>query len=69
MNGYTDGWIKPLPTRQINSYSPESIIDISKGSITVSTDSIPVRLKDTNIHLLNKIEIEKYYDRFMELYG
>ena len=69
VNGYTDGWIKPLPTRQINSYPPESIIDISKGSITVSTDSIPVRLKDTNVHLLNKIEIEKYYDRFMELYG
>ena len=69
MNGYADGWIKPLPTRQINSYSPETIIDINKGSITINTSSIPVRLKDTNVHLLNKFEIEKYYDRFIELYG
>ena len=73
MNGYTDGWIKPLPTRQINSYPPENIIDINKGSITINTGSAevpsPVLLKDTNVHLLNKFEIEKYYDRFIELYG
>ena len=61
--------MKPLPTRQINSYPPESIIEINKGSITVSSDICPVRLKDTNIHLLNKFEIEKHYDRFVELYG
>jgi len=69
MNGYTDGWLKPLPTRQINSYPPESVIDINKGSITINTTEGPVRLKDTNIHLLNKFEIEKNYDRFIELYG
>jgi hypothetical protein len=69
INGYTDGWIKPLPTRQINSYAPENIIDINKGSITINTTEGPVRLKDTNVHLLNKIEIENNYDKFMELYG
>ena len=69
INGYTDGWIKPLPIRQINSYAPENIIDINKGSVTINTGTIPVRLKDTNVHLLNKIEIENNYDRFMELYG
>lgn len=69
MNGYTDGWIKPLPTRQINSYAPENIIDINKGSVTLNTSEGPVRLKDTNVHLLNKLEIENNYDRFMELYG
>jgi hypothetical protein len=69
MNGYTDGWIKSLPTRQINSYPPENIIDINKGSITLNTSEGPVRLKDTNVHLLNKIDIENNYDRFMELYG
>ena len=69
MNGYTDGWIKSLPTRQINSYAPENIIDINKGSVTLNTSEGPVRLKDTNVHLLNKLEIENNYDRFMELYG
>jgi len=69
INGYTDGWIKPLPIRQINSYAPENIIDINKGSVTINTGTIPVRLKDTNVHLLNKIEIENNYDKFMELYG
>ena len=69
MNGYTDGYIKSLPTRQINSYHPESVIDIQRGSITLNTSDGPVRLKDTNIHLLNKIEIEKNYNRFTELYG
>ena len=61
--------MKPLPTRQINSYAPESIIEVNKGSITLNTGEGPVRLKDTNVHLLNKFEIEKYYDRFVELYG
>ena len=61
--------MKPLPTRQINSYAPESIIEVNKGSITLNTGEGPVRLKDTNVHLLNKFEIEKYYDRFIELYG
>ncbi|MBR18648.1 MAG: hypothetical protein CMA64_00625 [Euryarchaeota archaeon] len=69
VNGHTDGWMKPLPTRQINSYAPESIIEVNKGSITLNTGEGPVRLKDTNVHLLNKFEIEKYYDRFVELYG
>jgi hypothetical protein len=69
INGYTDGWMKPLPTRQINSYPPETILDVRQGSITLNTGKGPVRLKDTNIHLLNKHEIEKYYDRFIELYG
>ena len=61
--------MKPLPTRQINSYAPESIIEVNKGSITLNTGEGPVRLKDTNVHLLNKFEIEKHYDRFIELYG
>ena len=69
VNGYSDGYLKPLPTRQINSYPPETIIDINKGSITLNTGDGPVRLKDTNVHLLNKLEIENNYDRFMELYG
>lgn len=69
VNGHTDGWMKPLPTRQINSYAPESIIEVNKGSITLNTGEGPVRLKDTNVHLLNKFEIEKHYDRFIELYG
>ena len=69
VNGHTDGWMKPLPTRQINSYAPESIIEVKKGSITLNTGEGPVRLKDTNVHLLNKFEIEKHYDRFIELYG
>ncbi len=69
MNGYKDGYIKSLPTRQVNSYHPESILDIQLDNITLKTSDGPVRLRQTNVHLLNKIEIEDNYDRFMEIYG
>jgi alanine racemase len=69
MNGYKDGYIKSLPTRQVNSYHPESILDIQLDNITLKTSDGPVRLRQTNVHLLNKIEIEDHYDRFMEIYG
>jgi hypothetical protein len=53
----------------VNSYHPESILDIQLDNITLKTSDGPVRLRQTNVHLLNKIEIEDHYDRFMEIYG
>lgn len=69
LGGFEDGYMQPLPVRQINSYPPDSILNVNRGSITLSTDNYPVLLKDTNVHLVNKSDIEKYYDRFMELYS
>jgi len=67
--GFRDGFMAPLPVRQINSFNMESIIDIQKGKIILNTETIPVLLKDTNVHCLNKVEIEKNYDKFMEIYS
>lgn len=67
--GLQDGFMKPLPVRQINSYPPDSILKIEKDVITIATGDIPVRMLNTNLHMVNKGEIEKYYDRFMELYA
>ena len=69
LGGFEDGYMKPLPVRQINSYPPESILQIGIGKIVLSTDEHPVLLKDTNVHVVNKGEIEKHYDRFLELYS
>ena len=69
LGGFKDGYMKPLPVRQINSYPPETILSIDKDSITLATDKMPVKLLSTNIHMVNKGEIEKHYDRFMELYA
>jgi hypothetical protein len=69
LGGFEDGYMKPLPVAQINSYAPEEILSIDHGSITLSTEKYPVLLKDRNIHLVNKLEIEKHYDKFMELYS
>jgi hypothetical protein len=67
--GFRDGFMKPLPVRQINSFNMENILDINKGSIVLETETIPVLLKDTNVHLLNKQDLEKHYDKFMEIYS
>ena len=67
--GMQDGFMKPLPVRQINSYPPEEIIKIEKDVIVLSTDKMPVRLLNTNLHMVNKGEIEKHFDRFMEVYS
>ena len=69
LGGFEDGYMKPLPVRQINSYPPESILQIGIGKIVLSTNEHPVLLKDTNVHVVNKGEIEKHYDRFLELYS
>ncbi len=69
VGGFRDDCIGPLPTRQINSFNSESILDIGVGKIVLNTDTIPVLLKDTNVHLLNKADYEKYYNKFMELYS
>ena len=69
LGGFEDGYMSPLPVRQINSYPPEDILKIEHGSIVLSTEQYPVLLKNTNVHLVNKGEIEKHYDRFMELYS
>ena len=69
VGGFRDDYIGPLPTRQINSFNSESILDIGIGKIVLNTDTIPVLLKDTNVHLLNKADYEKNYDKFMELYS
>ena len=45
------------------------ILDIAKGKIILNTETIPVLLKDTNLHCLNKHEIERNYDKFMEIYS
>lgn len=68
LGGYEDGYMKPLPVRQINSYPPESILQVNEGSLILNTDDCPVLLKDTNVHIVNKLEIEKHFDRFMEVY-
>ena len=47
----------------------EHILDIAKGKIILNTETIPVLLKDTNVHCLNKQEIERNYDKFMEVYS
>ena len=47
----------------------EHILDIAKGKIILNTETIPVLLKDTNVHCLNKHEIERNYDKFMEIYS
>ena len=45
----------------------EHILDIAKGKL-FNTETIPL-LKDTNAHCLNKHEIERNYDKFMEIYS
>ena len=52
LGGFEDGYMKPLPVRQINSYPPESILQIGIGKIVLSTDEHPVLLKDTNVHVV-----------------
>jgi len=69
LGGFEDGYMKPLPVRQVNSYPPEQILQLDYGKIVLQTDDYPVLLKNTNVHLVNKTEIEKHYDRFMELYA
>ena len=69
VGGFRDDYIKPLPPRQINSFNMEHILDIAKGKIILNTETIPVLLKDTNVHCLNKQEIERNYDKFMEVYS
>ena len=66
--GMEDGFMKPLPVQQINSYPPDEILEVNKGCITLATESWPVRLDQHNVHIVNKGQIEKHYDRFMELY-
>jgi hypothetical protein len=69
IGGYEDGYMKPLPTRQINSYPPEQILQIDHGKIVLNTEEYPVLIKDTNIHIVNKLEIERNFNRFMEIYA
>ena len=69
IGGFRDDYIKPLPVRQINSFGMENILDVKKGSIILETETIPVLLKDTNVHMLNKQSLEKHYDKFMEIYS
>ena len=69
LGGYEDGYMKPLPTRQVNSYPPEQILQLGYGKIVLDTDDYPVLIKDTNVHIVNKLEIERNFDRFMEIYS
>ena len=69
IGGFRDDYIKSLPARQINSFNTEHILQVAKDKIIVNTDTIPVLLKNTNVHCLNKHEIERNYDKFMEIYS
>lgn len=70
IGGTAHRYIKPLPVEHINSWEDE-ILDIGDRRITLYNpeDPWPVLLRNRNIHLVKKDQIEKHYDTFMEIYN
>lgn len=70
IGGTSHRYIKPLPVEHINSWEDE-ILDIKYRRMTLCNpnDPWPVVLRNRNIHLVRKDQIENNHEKFLEIYN